>query len=196
VLRFRRSLGAGGLLLAVVLLSSPAAAQEPVSGFVVDVRGATSGLPKETAFFPGIPTETVVPARGFGFDVGGHVYLLKLGPSKLGVGANYVRVRGTSPGIVSNFEALAPQVSFNFGSANGWSYLSAGLGRAWVRTEAERVSGTDVADTGALSAINYGGGARWFLVRHIAVGFDLRVHRVSGPPKATFFAAAVGFSVR
>jgi hypothetical protein len=192
----RRSLGAGGVLVALALCAAPAAAQQPISGFVVDVRGATSGLPKETAFFPGIPTETVVPARGFGFDVGGHVYLLKLGPSKLGVGANYVKVRGTTPGIVSNLEVLAPQVSFNFGGANGWSYLSAGLGRASIRTEAERASGTDVAESGGLNAINYGGGARWFLVRHVAVGFDLRVHRVSGPPKANFFAASVGFSVR
>jgi hypothetical protein len=188
-----------GLVAAVlVLVALPAAAQgpDPVAGYVLDLRGATSGLPKETAFFPGIPVETIVPARGFGFDVGGHVYLFGLGPSRVGIGLNYLRVRGTTPGIVGNVSSVAPQVSFNFGGANGWSYLSAGVGRAWVRTTIERESGPATAESEGLTAFNYGGGARWFLMRRLALGFDVRLHRVSGPPRTSLFAASVGFSVR
>ena len=188
-----------GLAAAVlVLAAAPVTAQglDPVAGYVIDLRGATSGLPKETAFFPGIPVETIVPARGFGFDVGGHLYVLRLGPSRLGFGANYLSVRGTTPGIVGNVRVLAPQVSFNFGNANGWSYLSAGLGRAWVTTRVDLASETVTSESGALSATNYGGGARWFLARHLAIGFDVRFHRVSGPPKTNLFSASLGFSVR
>ncbi|MGH9349820.1 MAG: hypothetical protein ACRD26_21420 [Vicinamibacterales bacterium] len=187
-------------LLAVVgvLAASPAAAQapDPVAGYVIDLRGATSGLPKETAFYPGLPVDTIVPARGFGFDVGAHVYLFSLGVSQVGLGANYLRARGTTPGIVARVGTVSPQVSFNFGTASGWSYLSAGLGRAWVTTRVERASGTLTADSGGLRAVNYGGGARWFLADRLAVGFDLRVHHVSGPPKIRLFATSVGFSVR
>jgi hypothetical protein len=187
------------LVAAVLAVAAPPAAAQtpdPVTGYVVDLRGATSGLPKETAFFPGIPVETIVPARGFGFDVGGHVYLFPLGPSRVGVGANYVRVRGTTPGIVASVRAVAPQVSFNFGTANGWSYVSAGVGRAWVTTTVDGESGSMTADSDGLDAVNYGGGARWFLRRRVAVGFDIRVHRISGPPKTTLFAASLGFSLR
>jgi hypothetical protein len=185
-------------LVVVLLLAVPAAAQTPdrVGGYVVDLRGATSGLPRDTVFFPGIPAETIVPARGFGFDVGGHVYVFTLGPSRIGLGANYVRVRGTSPGVAANVSTVAPQISFNFGGANGWSYLSAGLGRAWVKTTVERAAGPTTADTGGLSALNYGGGARWFLARHVAAGFDVRFHRLSGATQETLVAVSVGLSVR
>lgn len=188
----------GLLAVVLVLAASPAAAQapDPVAGYVIDLRGATGGLPKDTAFFPGIPVETIVPARGFGFDVGAHVYLFGLGASRVGLGASYLRARGTAPGIVASVSTLSPQVSFNFGTASGWSYLSAGLGRAWVATTVERESGAVTADSGGLSALNYGGGARWFLAERVAAGFDLRFHHVSGPPKTRLFTASVGFSVR
>jgi hypothetical protein len=187
-------------LLAALLVfaSAPAAAQTaaPPGPWVIDLRGTTSGLPKDTAFFPGIPAETIVPARGFGFDVGAHVYVLTFGPSRLGVGANYMRARGTTEGIAANLSTLAPQVSVNFGTSAGWSYLSAGYGRAWVRTTVERDAGTATAAPEPFGAVNFGGGARWFLSAHVGVGFDLRFHQLSGPPRTTLMAAAIGFSIR
>lgn len=187
-------------LVVLVLVLAPARVaaqgQDPVAGYVLDLRGATSGLPAETAFFPGIPLDTVVPARGFGFDVGAHVYLFRLGPSRVGLGANYVRVRGTTMGIVATASIIAPQVSLNFGTANGWSYLSAGFGSARINTRFDDEAGAVSAESGGLDATNYGGGARWFLARRLAVGFDARFHRISGPPKASLFAMSVGFSVR
>lgn len=187
-------------VLTVLLLcaAAPVAAQttEPVSGYVIDLRGATSGLPKESSFFPGLPPEALVPARGFGFEAAGHVYLFKLGPSRVGIGASYLRARGTSPGIVATFSTVAPQLSLNFGSRDGWSYLSAGLGRAWMRTRVEDESGVTTGDSGELTSTNFGGGARWFLARHVGVGFDVRFHRLSGATRAMVVGATVGFSVR
>lgn len=186
------------VVVVLVLAASPARAQDPdpVRGYVIDLRGATTGLPKDTAFFPPIPLDTVVPARGFGFDVGAHVYLFPLGPSRIGAGATFVRTRGTAPGIVANARMLAPQLSFNFGTADGWSYLSVGLGRAWVDTEVQRETERLTEDARARTALNYGGGARWFLTRRAGVGFDLRFHHLSGAPNTTLFSASVGFSVR
>jgi hypothetical protein len=191
-----RSVLAGLLLSLLVSGAANAQTAEPVSGYVIDLRGVMTGLPKETAFFPGLPADTVVPARGFGFDVGAHVYLLSLGPSRLGVGANYIRGRGTVPGMVSTFSTVAPQVSFNFGSRAGWSYLSAGFGRASVETTLESEEGTTHHDADGLNALNFGGGARWFLAARLAVGFDVRFNRVSGDAKATLTSLSVGFSVR
>jgi hypothetical protein len=181
--------------LAGVLLGSQAGAQSLTPGppgphFVIDLRGSTSGIPTSIGLYPTIPDGGSVPSRGFGYDVGGHVYLFNLGPARLGLGVNVIGVRGTAPDATATMDILAPQLSFNFGSSDGWSYLSAGAGTARVKA----------AETASSSAINAGGGARWFLRRHIAVGFDLRWHKVAADGEtmdaSTVFAASVGFSVK
>jgi hypothetical protein len=87
---------------------------------------------------------------------------------------------------------LVPEVSVNFGNAEGWSYLSAGYD---VGTLTATGSGTPSLsqDSGVLKGPNVGGGARWFLRDRLAFGFDLRFHRL---PAARIFAATVGVSVR
>jgi len=58
----------------------------------------------------------------------------------------------------------------------------------------------DAEVSGSSSAINAGGGARWFIKRHIGVGFDLRLHRIAADGDvmgdSMIFAASVGFSVK
>jgi hypothetical protein len=101
---------------------------------------------------------------------------------------------------------IDPQLSFNFGTAQGWSYLSVGLGTARVKTSS---TGTDAVDatyeTGSLRAINVGGGARWYLASHLGVGFDLRFHKLAagaaqgsapGMPATNLLSASVGLAVR
>ena len=180
--------------LAGVLLGSQAGAQSltpgPPGPFVIDLRGSTSGIPTSIGLYPTIPEGGSVPSRGFGYDVGGHVYLFSLGPARLGLGVNVIGVRGTAPEATATMNILAPQLSFNFGSSEGWSYLSAGAGTARVKA----------GETASSSAINAGGGARWFIRRHIAVGFDLRWHKIAADGEtmgaSTLFAASVGFSVK
>jgi Outer membrane protein beta-barrel domain len=180
--------------LAVVLLGSGVDAQSlapgPPGPFVIDVRGATSGIPSSPGLYPDLSGTFVVPARGFGADVGVHVYPFGLGPARVGVGVDFLHVRGTATDANATVQTLAPQISFNFGTADGWSYLSAGYGSA-------RVEGGATATVGA---VNAGGGARWFLNRHIGVGFDLRLHRLAADGaimgKATSFSASVGLSLK
>jgi hypothetical protein len=181
--------------LAGVLLGSRGEAQSLTPGppgpiFVVDVRGATSGIPTSSGLYPTVPDGGSVPSRGFGYDVGGHVYLFNLGAARVGLGVSVIGVRGTATDATATMNVLAPQLSFNFGTSDGWSYLSVGAGTARVNAEA----------TGSSSAINAGGGARWFIKRHVGVGFDLRLHRIAADGDtmgdSMTFAASVGFSVK
>ena len=181
--------------LAGVLLGSRVDAQSLTPGppgpyFVVDVRGATSGIPTSIGLYPTIPDGGQVPSRGFGYDVGAHVYLFNLGGTRVGLGANVIGVRGTALDADATMRLVAPQLSFNFGSSDGWSYLSVGAGTARV----------DAEETGSSSAINAGGGARWFIKRHLGVGFDVRLHRIAADGdimgRSTSFSASVGLSVK
>jgi len=224
--------------IAALLMSTPAAAQlSPPSTpgpYVIDIRAPMSGLPSTSGFHPVLPANTLVPKRGFGLGVGGHVYVARLGVSRVGIGVDALRVRGTavtpvtaststkeagtpsSSGtslsaasqidVAMSMTAVAPQVSFNFGTREGWSYLSGGYGVAQIRTEAtgeqeSPLTGrtTLVRDDGRSASINYGGGARWFIRDRVAVGFDLRFHRIAAVgtrPVAKLVVASVGLSVR
>jgi len=224
--------------IAALLMSTPAAAQSsPPSApgpYVIDIRAPMSGLPSTSGFHPVLSANTLVPKRGFGLGVGGHVYVASLGVSRLGVGVDVLRVRGTavtpatpstsatgtgtpsSSGallstagqidVAMTMTAIAPQLSFNFGTREGWSYLSAGYGAAQMRTTATGeqqapLTGrtTLVRDDGRSAAVNYGGGARWFIRGHAAVGFDLRFLKIAAVgtrPSTTLVVASVGLSVR
>jgi len=83
---------------------------------------------------------------------------------------------------------LTPQISFNFGTRNGWSYISAGAGRtAIVAKTTGAITGRREAEP--VTAVNVGGGARWFIKTHFGVGFDIRFHMVgsgtAGPIEQT-----------
>jgi hypothetical protein len=115
--------------------------------------------------------------------------LFGFGPARIGLGASFLRVRATSPDAQINVQLLAPQLSFNFGTSNGWSYLSAGAGPA-------RVDGAVAFDVGG---VNAGGGARWFLNNHLGIGFDIRMHKLAAKgafPRTTLVSASVGMSVK
>jgi hypothetical protein len=226
-----------GLSIAALFLSTAAFAQPSSSPgpYVIDLRGVMSGLPSGSAFHPVLPVNTLVPKRGFGLGAGAHVYLVKLGPARLGVGVEIARARGTAmtPATTSMITTAAtsssatatpalsaaspidtattitlvtPQVSFNFGARDGWSYLSGGYGSAQIHgagsgqlTPPAAGTATLVRDEGRAAAVNYGGGARWFIREHVAVGFDLRFHRIAAvgtQPGARVFALSVGLSVR
>jgi outer membrane protein with beta-barrel domain len=201
------------MVAAVVMAAAPAAGQTPArpGPWVLDLRGVTSGIPTDTTFYPTL-TSTIVPSRGFGADVGGHVYLSNLGPARVGLGASVMNVRATAtaaastdaesaePGqrVTLTLRAIAPQVSFNFGARDGWSYLSAGLGLGSVNSRTENDSPGE-HESGRLRTVNYGGGARWFVTPRLAFGVDLRAYRLAagaGTPRVSIFAAGAGLSIR
>lgn len=169
----------------VWIAARPAHAQvgvpEPPGPFVFDVRGAMSGVPTSAPFYPILQEDLAVPSRAFGLEAGAHVYLFSLGRSRIGLGASYTHARSTATGLAATVRLLAPQLSFNFGTENGWSHLSAGLGTASIETEVSGLA-DPTEESGRVRALNFGGGARWFLTRHAAVGFDVRFHRLAEGP--------------
>jgi len=69
------------------------------------------------------------------------------------------------------------QVSFNFGSAHGWSYLSGGIGRSqWSIVPAGQAATS--ADAETLPTANYGGGAHWSIKRYLGFSIDVRLYEI------------------
>lgn len=185
-------------VFASLAAAGAAAAQttSPPGPWVLDVRGVTSPVPGDAAFYPNLVESALIPSRGFGLEAGGHVYLLNIGPSRLGIGATLFVVRGvTKPAPASptppqggetteppaeqqvqvDMRMLTPQISFNFGTATGWSYLSAGAGRTGIVSKTTgAIAGRREAEP--VTALNVGGGARWFIKSRFGVGFDIRFH--------------------
>ena len=212
------------LCLAAVLLPTAAFAQSstPPGPYIIDLRGGMIGAPGGD-FYPAAPAGTQVPQRGFGFSVGGHIYPFRLGVAQVGLGADLLRARGSTSSTTGVDAAMrvttvAPQISFNFGTHDGWSYLSAGYGvtqtRAQVDIPETKISPPEIQDdlpepeplpAGTVvrevrtGTVNLGGGARWFIREHLAVGFDIRFHRLSGTAGSSskqIVGLTVGLSLR
>ena len=186
------------VLLLVLLAAVPAAAQtgERLPLFAVDVHPATVGLPQAEGWVPAVSADTQLPGRAWGAAVGATVYPVRFGIITLGVGASMTTAKGqsdppevvtgtgstattspaTTPIVRTSITSLAPQVSINFGQKLGWSYLSAGLGTSKVTSRADAVGttpATAVPDSWN-SALNFGGGAKWFMKPHLGASFDVR----------------------
>jgi hypothetical protein len=179
-----------------------AAAQpkEPIGRFVADLRVTSTGLPILEGWIPAVPPDAEVPSRALGLEVGANVYVVRFGAGALGIGATWMKARGTTtppepprvagapppqpttiPDVATTLTGVTPQVSLNFGHALGWSYVSAGLGRLKVESSAALSGGTTTftpRNSGWVQTINFGGGARWLIRDHLGVGFDLRWHKL------------------
>ena len=208
-------------VISAVLFAVPTRVQaqmdEPPGPFVIDARGAfsTVGRSNDLALPYGLQASEL-PRRVLGLDVGAHVYPMR-GKVTLGVGAAFVRLAGTqTPEPLDETSAvdapvtagtvrltgIAPQVSLNFGSSRGWSYVGAGLGLSKLT-----VGRADAALEGSpqLLTLNMGGGARWFVSEHAAFSFDVRFYRVGakelsgdylGNPTVSMFVVAAGLSFK
>lgn len=206
-----------------VLLPAASSAQGTAPGpYVIDLRGAMSSAPGGGSFYPPVPTAIRVPQRAFGFGAGAHLYPFRVGVARLGFGVDLMRARGTAAteatatdtestaaaASTGTFHAamtvttIAPQVSFNFGSHEGWSYLSGGYGVSTTHGEVNVPVSTE-GEAGRRDSrtptLNFGGGARWFLRDHFAVGFDVRFHRLvatDAAPSTQIVGLSVGLSLR
>ena len=185
----------------VALMPVPGAAAQtlnpgPPGPFVFDFRAVMSSVPVSPSFVPDTDTDpevpVTIPSRGWGGGIAAHVYPLQLGPARVGVGVDALYVRGTTPDVTTTLSSIDPQISANFGTADGWSYLSAGYGVTRVKVDPVGVSES-------MPTFNWGGGARWFLNPHFGVGFDVRFHHISAGevvPKDTAVSFTVGLSLK
>src|SRR5262249_54302671 len=73
--------------------------------------------------------------------------------------------------------SASPQLSLNFGSAHGWSYISGGIGRSQLSLHPS-ADPAGPADAEVLTTFNYGAGARWFIKPRLAFSFDVRFYPV------------------
>jgi hypothetical protein len=185
-------------LLTLLLIGAvPAVAQDKQRLPVVtaDLRGFYTGLGQDpiTAADLGVAPERL-PSRGLGGVAGAHVYPLRGRTMALGIGAEWMIARGraqlkdTTTGepiglpIEQRLMNLSPQISLNFGHRDGWSYLSAGMGRLRFETFEGDLPPAELPPT--KSTINMGGGARWFITSHVAFTFDVRFY-LTRPEAAT-----------
>lgn len=192
------------LALAAVLtvsLASPVSAQlrEPPGPVAVDARVALPRFKEDIGVASALGVDSAtLPGGGLGLVFGAHWYPVRARPVTLGIGGELLVSRGTGapepvegetdapepagPEVVTRFSAFSPQVSLNFGSDHGWSYLTGGFGWGSFRTE---LRDSPVAPGDSRPRVfNYGGGARWFAKEHLAFALDLRFYKIAAQPAA------------
>jgi hypothetical protein len=209
------------LLSVLLLLAGRAAvAQEPpprIGPFVVDFHGTLPRFPsddQQLALSRGLVVNEL-PGAGLGLHTGAHVYFLKWKAVTFGVGADLTLARSHQKApqlgadifaraVTERFTHVAPQLSFNFGDGDGWSYISGGIGTSTWSLVPDGQSARD-PDVERLKTINYGGGARWFIKRHLAFSFDVRFYAIDpttpifdlpNGPRTTLLIMGAGVSVK
>ena len=206
-----------GALLSMLLgtpLDVKAQDPGPIGPFVIDVRGSMGifGQDELMALSRGLRPGQLAP-RGIGLNLGGHAYLYRWRAITLGIGASahFISTSRTptkndfdpnGPVVRTKFTAISPELSFNFGSGDGWSYLSGGLGTSRLNVYPQQSTSPSQRRAGT---INYGGGARWFINPNLAFSLDLRLFAISplpqegnqpASPRMTRVAFNLGISLR
>jgi len=199
-------------------LAGTAFAQEPpprIGPIVLDLHGTIPRFPDEDPALAASRGLSIseLPGTGLGVEAGAHLYFFRWRAITFGFGGEIVtaRAKQTPPAaakglqaVTEGFRSLGSQLSFNFGSGKGWSYLSGGIGRSnWsiVPDKVPRIP----ADDDVLKTINYGGGARWFIRSHLAFSFDVRFYALNpgtpsagypASPRTTFLSIGAGVSLK
>ena len=185
------------IMLALWAVSErPAAAQvePPIGHFVTDARLTWARFKKDAGIASAIAVDADnLPTRGLGIVLGAHWYPLRGRSVALGLGGEFLTARDKrtmppateegpeGPTVETHLSVLSPQLSLNFGKRDGWSYISGGIGSAEFTVErADRPLGAG----SRARTINYGGGARWFINKHLAVSLDLRFYSIAAQPAA------------
>jgi hypothetical protein len=215
----RRNACAVVLLLLQALISGPARAQDAAPRLplvAVDLHLSVPGFPQEPTLADsrGLLVDEL-PGHGLGRDVTLTVYPVRWRAVTFGLGGSLMTAHAsfspsspaTSPELVPVAERLrtiGSQLSFNFGTGNGWSYLSAGIGKStWSVVPKGAMEAA--ADQQSLKTLNYGGGARWFLTKHVAFSFDVRFYAINpglpqgelpGSPRTTLRVIGAGISLK
>ena len=215
--RMRVSVFACASLIAL-LAANRALAQDPppkIGPFVVDLHATVPRFPQDLQLAQSRDmTLAELPGSGLGVLVGVHVYPLRWRAVTFGLGGEFATGRSRQTPTAAQtairpaterLTTITPQLSFNFGTGNGWSYISGGLGRSTWAVTPQGQEGF-AADSEQLKTISYGGGARWFMKTHLAFSFDARFYAINpgtpfvagalGSPRTTMIVIGAGVSVR
>jgi len=189
-----------GCLLVCLAFPLPASAQqkEPIGPFVADIRAIFARHKVEPQIADTLDVAPAnLPVRSLGLAGGAHFYPFRAGKVTFGVGGHVVIGRGSraldvldtdgvtitkGPTVLRHFTTFAPELSLNVGHRNGWSYISGGMfGRSKLYLDLASARVTDAPFRGT---INYGGGARWFTRKHLAVSLDVRWYSIAAQSPA------------
>lgn len=208
-------------LICFIVCSFPGlvGAQEPpprIGPFVADLHGTVPrfGDDPQLAESRGLAVREL-PGAGLGVHAGAHVYVLTWRAVTVGLGGSLTLARShssakqlsefeTGRAVTERFTHVAPELSFNFGTGRGWSYISGGIGPGVWSVVPDGASPTS-SDKERLQTINYGGGARWFAKPHLAFSFDVRFYAINpgsprgalpGSPRKTLLMLGAGVSVK
>jgi hypothetical protein len=204
----------------LAVLARPAAAQDeapsPIGPVVIDLHGTFPAFPDnpQLAYSRGmLPGE--LPGRALGMYAAAHFYPYKWKAVTFGIGADLTLLRAHQSASVDasgtfnratteQFAHSSAQLSFNFGKGDGWSYISGGFGPGQWSLVPDGDSATDI-DVEIHPIANYGAGARWFITRHFAFSFDLRIYAIvpktslpgyPPPPRTNLFSISAGISYK
>lgn len=204
-------------LVATVAFAARLDAQEPpprLPIIVVDVHGNLPNFPDSQGLADSrLLNLAELPGLGFGGDLGLHLYPFTWRKVTFGLGAQLTLAqahRTPETGnialrpVTERFASLAPQLSFNFGNGDGWSYLSGGISTSQWSVVPDGLDQL-APDLEALKTINYGGGARWFIRPHVAFSFDVRFYAINPStavgglpkgPRTTLLIVGAGVSLK
>jgi hypothetical protein len=214
----RRPLAVVSALASLLALAAPAASQstDRLPRFVVDLQASVPRLPTDAEIAARRDLDvTWLPSWGVGVNAGVHAYPLRWKLVTFGIGGSFFwggrsrtqdvlggESEPSGPKVTTRLRGFAPQVSFNFGGRDGFSYLSGGISPAVLTVSREDAP----AETGeGAKTINYGGGARWFFSDRMAFSVDLRFYAIApklpsdkggGHPRVTQMIASAGLSFR
>jgi hypothetical protein len=208
-------------LTALAAAPRRAQAQEPpppIPRVAVDLHATVPRFPanQTLALSSGLDALNPLPGSGLGADIAVNVYPIKWKAVTFGLGGHVMTSRAhRTPGASADptvvlqasterFTYLGPQLSFNFGTGSGWSYLSAGIAASTWSIVPDGVNPLP-PDNERLKTIDYGGGGRWFIKTHIAFSFDVRLYAINpgaphgglpGSPRTTLLVIGAGISLK
>ena len=184
--------------------------------YVLDIRLLALKVPKAEGFSsPYSVAAAALPAMAPGGEVGLHVYPLRTRTWAIGLGAAGEVARGhasaskNSSGAVTGADvtvhllAITPQLSLNFGTLAGWSYLSLGVGASNFYLDTPTTPSSTLVPR--RKTVNYGGGGRWFFRDRMAFTLDLRFYafnpvaedaNIKPSPRVTTMVIGAGLSFR
>jgi hypothetical protein len=191
----------------------------PIPWVVVDLHASIPRFPSEDLLLAESRDMMLaeLPGSGLGAQISVHVYPLRTRVVTIGLGgelaigrARQTPVAGATASGATPLRAaeeritsLSPQLSLNFGSGSGWSYLSAGLGTTTWYLATDDL-GEYPPNSDRLKTLNYGGGGRWFIKPHLAFSFDVRFYAINpgfayifpATPRTTLLIVGAGISVK